>query len=158
MRPVKCLHCTVLIDRAVDEYTQVNKRYIHISCLKEVDTDKNTRKELNSFLLVIFENDVNFGIVGKQIKSFETDYKYTLSGILGTLHYCYSVKKIKFTSSQGIGIVPFLYKEAKKYFQTVERGQENSNIAIDYKKISVNIKSPKSYLLKKIDEIQLEEL
>jgi hypothetical protein len=158
MRPVKCFFCGSLIDRTKDEFRQVQKRYAHVQCAENDAQDKVLRKELNSYIFDLWDGDVNFALVGKQINQFQTEYNYTLSGILGTLNYCYGVKKLRPEKAQGIGIVPFYYKEARNYYKTIEQGRINSSEILDLKKVVVNIHPPRSEIFKKINEIQLEEI
>lgn len=158
MRPVKCIYCEQMIDRTTEKYAQVQKRYAHDACLENQERDKKVRRDLNDFIYTIWENDINFGVIGQQIKTFQSQYKYTLSGILGTLHYCYNIKKLDPKKAQGIGIVPFYYKEARSYFENIEKGKINSSELSDIKRVSVNISPPVSKPMIKIHEIKLEEV
>jgi hypothetical protein len=158
MRLVKCVVCGDAINKTVDPFVLLNRRYAHEYCAVQEQVDKNIRKQLNSFIMELWDGAPNFGMVGRQINQFQTDYKYTLSGILGTLHYCYNVKKIGFDKAQGIGIVPYYYKEARKYFEAIEKGRANSSELLDTKHIVVNIAPPRSEVIRKINEIQWEEI
>ena len=157
MKTVKCLYCEIDIDRNVDKYVQVQKKYAHQACSAIQDVEKETRRQLNEFLFKLWNGNVNFGIVGQQIKTFQSQYNYTLSGILGTLHYCYRIKNLDPAKAQGIGIVPYYYKEARAYFFAIERGKINSSELLDTKKRIVKITPPKSYPIIKLFEISLEE-
>jgi hypothetical protein len=158
MRPVKCFFCSNNIDRQAEEYVQIQKRYAHKKCADEEEEDKKIRKEINSFVMELWNGDVNFALVGKQINQFQAEYNYTLSGILGTLIYSYNIKNLKPERAQGIGIVPYYYKEARNYYKTIEQGRINSSEILDTKKITVCIYPPTSQIFKKINEIQLEEI
>lgn len=158
MRLVKCVYCEESINRESDEFIQIQKRYAHYSCAELQERDKIIRRELNELIFQIWGDNVNFGVVGQQIKNFQAQYKYTLSGILGTLHYCYNVKRMNPSRAQGIGIVPFYYKEARSYFENIEKGKINSSELLQNKKISINIAPPKSHPFIKINEIKLEEI
>jgi hypothetical protein len=158
MRPVKCFFCNNVINRNTELYVQVQKRYAHKECAEQDAQDKELRKELNNFIFNLWDGDVNFALVGKQINQFQTEYNYTLSGILGTLMYCYNIKNMKPERAQGIGIVPYYYKEARNYYKTIEQGRINSSEILNTKKVIVQIHPPRSEILKKINEIQLEEI
>jgi hypothetical protein len=158
MRLVKCVICEDDINRQTEAFVQINKRYAHEYCAAQENVDKEVRKQLNSFIMELWDGTPNFGMVGRQINQFQTEYKYTLSGILGTLHYCYNIKKMRPEKAQGIGIVPYYYKEARKYFEAIEKGRINSSELLDVKRIVVNIAPPRSEIMKKINEIQWEEI
>jgi hypothetical protein len=158
MRPVKCFFCGNAIDRNKEQFTQVQKRYAHTQCAESDAQDKLLRKELNAYIFELWDGDVNFALIGRQINQFQTEYNYTLSGILGTLNYCYGVKKLRPEKAQGIGIVPYHYKEARNYYKTIQQGRANSSEILDLKKVVVTIAPPRSEIFKKIHEIQLEEV
>ena len=53
----------------------------------------------------------------KQIKDFKEQFNYTYRGIKSTLHYFYEISEGNDVgNSMGIGIVPFVYEEAKKFY------------------------------------------
>jgi len=158
MRLVKCVICENNINRQTEAFVQINKRYAHEYCATQEQVDKEVRKQLNSFIMELWDGPPNFGMIGRQINQFQTEYKYTLSGILGTLNYCYNIKKMRSEKAQGIGIVPYYYKEARDYYKAVEQGRINSSEILDTKKTTVYIYPPTSQILKKINEIQLEEI
>lgn len=58
------------------------------------------------------------GKITLQIKKYLQDYpNYTYSGIRRTLQYFYEVKKNPIEKSNGgIGIVPWVYEDAKRYY------------------------------------------
>jgi hypothetical protein len=159
MRPVKCLYCSEQIDRANEPFlTTASKRYAHQKCASEQENEKQLRENLNNFLYELFDGNVNYGIIGQQIKNFRSQYKYTTSGIAGTLYYCYKIKGMDISKAEGIGIVPFYYKEAKNYFLRLERGQENAVGNLEIVKKTIHIKPPKADPFNKMQEISLDKL
>ena len=53
----------------------------------------------------------------KQIKDFKEQFNYTYKGMKTTLHYFYEIQEGNDVGdSMGIGIVPFVYDEAKKFY------------------------------------------
>ena len=159
MRPVKCIYCNTSIDRSVQPFVTINKRYAHEECARQEDLDRQDRERLNVMLYELFGENVNFGMIGQQIKNFRSQYRYTLGGITGTLHYCYKIKNMPITKkTNGIGIVPFFYKEAREYFSSVSRGRENAQGVIENHKKTIHISSPRAEGINKMREISMEDL
>jgi hypothetical protein len=159
MRPVKCIYCSKQIDRNIEPFVVVSKRYAHEHCADEEDKERQDRERLNVILYELLGENVNFGMIGQQIKQFKSQYRYTISGITGTLYYCYKIKNMPITKkTNGIGIVPFFYKEAREYFSSVHRGRENAQGAVDIQKKTIHISSPRAEGINKIREISLEDL
>ena len=159
MRAVKCVYCNNQVDRANEPFVVINKRYAHSYCADQEDRDRQDREKLNHILYEIFGQNVNFGMIGQQIKLFRSQYKYTISGITGTLHYCYKIKNMPVTKkTNGIGIVPFFYKEAREYFSSVNKGRENAQGIVENKKKTIHISSPRVQGINKIGEIPMEDI
>jgi hypothetical protein len=157
IRAVKCVFCGSSINRQVDEYVIVQKRYAHTLCSNEQQQEKEDRAQLNKILYEIFGENLNFGVVGQQIKNYKNQYNFTISGIIGTLYYCYKIINLDPRKAQGIGIVPFYYKEARSYFNAIENAKNNLG-ALNIQKKIVHIKSPKAEPLIKFREISLNYL
>ncbi len=71
--------------------------------------------ELKSYINQLYNGNVNWGLVMRQIKSFKEEYGYTYKQQLWVLKYAYEVKDMCF-EAQGIGIIPWLFKEAKQFY------------------------------------------
>ena len=52
----------------------------------------------------------------KQLNQYEADYEFSYSGMLKALKYWYEVKKHPLDKTKGIGIIPYIYKEARDYY------------------------------------------
>jgi hypothetical protein len=157
LRPVKCAICGSMINRHEDEYTKVSKGYVHRECDSEQNQEKETRMELNKMLADIFGENLNFGIIGQQIKNYKAQYNYTLSGIMGTLYYCYTVLGMDPGKAQGIGIVPYYYKEARSYFGAIQNARDNLG-RLEPKTKVVHISAPKAEPIVKFRELSLDYL
>lgn len=125
MRKCKCVYCKIEFDRDKLPYVQVtNLRYAHKECAEKNQIQKSQQE-------IDYDNLVNyieklFGIgyvsakVAKQIKDYRELYGYTYSGILGTLVYWYEVKNAPLDKANGgIGIVPYIYEDAKQYYAKI---------------------------------------
>ncbi len=143
MRSVKCIRCSEKINRQVDPFVQVGQRYAHKKCEDLFLLENEERKKLNEVLLHVFgKNEVNWGAVQQQVKKYQEEYNYTLNGIARTLYYVFSIKKLSFKNADGIGITPFYYKEAKKYYEKLNKAKSNAQGTLLYNIKEVEILPP----------------
>ena len=92
--------------------------------------------------------------IQKQINEYTSQMGFTLSGIRSTLYYYFDILNNKpLLSNPTIGIVPYVYPQAKDYyFKIYQAKQLNENKEIkDYKpkEISVTIRAPERQPLRK---------
>ena len=136
---VVCNICKKRFDR--DKYPAVlvsSRRYAHASCAgalseEEMKVEKE-RKALEDFIVQLFGLDHMEGRITLQIQKYMKDHPdYTYSGIQRTLEYFYVIKKNSIDKANGgIGIVPWVYDEAKRYFYNQWLlSQKNSDKDID---------------------------
>lgn len=135
----KCVYCKMEFDRDRIPWVQVaNLRYAHKACAEKNQVTKS-KNELDYEALINYIEKL-FGIgyvsakVAKQIKDFREQYGYTYSGILGTLTYWYEVKGASLEMSNGgIGIVPYIYEQAKEYYSKINNANSINADIIGYK-------------------------
>ena len=146
-RLVKCPFCGVSFDREKEKYIHYKNRYWHVNCYNEKFPNEEDKEKLRTYIKNLFNIDKLTVLINKQIKDYTEEYKYTYSGILGTLVYCYEIKKMDITKAKGIGIVPYNYEDAKNYFQQKKAEQkrvieESKNIKereVQKIKVKINI-------------------
>lgn len=137
---VTCVFCKKKFDRDRLPFVQLSTRkFAHKECflvenekLKKVEQDK---QNLENYIMKLFNIDYVDGKIRKQIKQFIEDYHYSYSGIHKALIYHFEVKKGSIEkANNGIGIVPYVYQEAYRYYYTLwEAQQKNENkIVKDY--------------------------
>lgn len=163
---VICSVCGQRFDRdKIQAVKSGARRYAHQSCkpdgeivpLPQVDSEYT---DLMECIKEIYKDEVNYALVKKQIKQYQEEYNYTLSGIKKSLIYFYKVKGNPIDKSKGgIGIVPFVYKDAYNYYYSLFVAQsqnENKNLQQITSKIKeIIIKPPK--IKKKIRFFDLGE-
>ncbi|TWK86604.1 hypothetical protein CHCC20333_3463 [Bacillus paralicheniformis] len=71
------------------------------------------RKELIKYICELYKIDAPTGMMLKQIKEFQEEYKYKLKGIELALRYFHETLGNPVREGDGLGIVPFIYEEAK---------------------------------------------
>jgi len=150
---VKCPGCGETFDRDKVPFEHLKNRYWHKECylnsIKNKSAEDTASVLLNEYICKLFETDYVGARVQKQIKDMVVNYKYSYSGILGTLKYWYEVKKSsKEKANGGIGIVPFVYADAKKHYETIFYSNiKNKDVKQeDFKpnEVVIRIKPPKS--------------
>ena len=144
---VICQYCKGKFDRDKEPFVQVSdRRYAHKLCAEKNQIQKTQKEKDYDALVNYIENLFGIGYVSakvaKQIKDFRETYNYTYSGILGTLVYWYEVKGATIDQANGgIGIVPYVYEQAKEYYQTINRANElNAGVTsykLQYKEIEI---------------------
>lgn len=165
-RKCKCVYCKIEFDREKLPYIQVaNLRYAHKECAEKNQITKS-QNELDYDALVSYIEKL-FGVgyvsakVAKQIKDFRETYGYTYSGILGTLVYWYEVKQATLDkANRGIGIVPYIYEQAKEYYAKINAANNLNAEVKDYqaKVIEIAIIPPQpEERLPKLFQLEEEE-
>ena len=156
---VICSKCGKRFDRdKIQAVKSGARRYAHYDCdpsgeivpLPQKDPDLI---QLEDYIQKLLGEDYNPARVKKQIKDYVEEYNYTYSGILKSLVYFYEVKgNSKDKANGGIGIVPFVYKDAYNYYYDLFVAQ-NSNTHKDVRTITSKIKeviiSPPKIILPK---------
>lgn len=148
---VKCKICGEQFDRNSEPYVEVEeRRYAHLKCFENyVPTQEELDlKELHSFLQNLFKDNYNYRNLSQQIESYVNTKGYTYSGILKTLKYWYEVQGHSIEKSNyRIGIVPYVYEDAKDYYYTlwtINNQNINKITAAKPTKVTVVIKKPDS--------------
>jgi len=148
-RSVKCKYCGQALDRDTEAFEMVGTRYAHKRCIIAHDANKTEKEKLCDYICNLFDTDFINPKVQKQIKQFIEEYHYTYSGIINTLEYFYRIQKHDITkANDGIGIVPYVYNQARKYyFDIYQANLKNNNKDLkkykEPKVIEVTITSPK---------------
>ena len=100
-------------------------------------------------------------LIKKQIKNYheDSDYNYTYSGMRKTLEYFFHIKNGDISKAHGIGIIPYVYREAEEYYYNLFLIEEkNKNKEIDnYNIINMTISVPQRKPIKIVKEIKMEE-
>lgn len=157
---VVCAICKERFDR--DKYPAVlvnSRRYAHASCAGKLSEEEAKKekdlKELENYIIKLFELDHMDGRMTLQIKKFMQDYPdYTYSGIRNTLYYFYEIKGNSIEKAHGsLGIVPWVYEEAKRYFYNqwlLSQKNADKDIELYKPKIrDITIQPPKREVKKK---------
>ena len=121
-----CPKCNQRFNRDEIQAVKVSaRRYGHASCypdnkdfvpMAESKIDPNLIK-LKEYITNKYGKNANWALINRQIKQFQKENQYSLSGILKSLIYFYDVQGRSVDESNGgIGIVPYVYQQAYNYY------------------------------------------
>ena len=134
------------------------RRYAHLACSQteeeKLDQEEKDRKDLEEYIMQLFDETFVNARIRKQIKTYKEEYNYSYSGILKALKYFYEVKKNSIEKANGgIGIVPFVYKDAFNYYYSLwlaQQRNENKKIELYIPKVNeIRISRPVARLKRK---------
>ena len=148
----KCAICGKEFDRnAVQAVRHGARRYSHWTCEPNGELVPMENKidpeldKLNNYIIKLLGENYNAARVKKQIKDFK-EQGMSYSGMLKSLIYFYEIKgNSKEKANGGIGIVPFVYKDAYNYYYDLFMAQQrNENKKPFIEKVrEIIIKPPK---------------
>jgi len=114
-RKLKCPVCGSFNDKEVTVF--YNQKYYCPICYENKKKESEDYKSLIDYICDIYNLEVPNGWILKQIKEFKDQFKYTYGGMKATLNYFYCIKEEEEPEEgMGIGIVPFMYDEAKRFY------------------------------------------
>lgn len=131
---VICCYCKKSFNKTKIPFVAVGKKYAHIACAElEALRPKTEQEKLDDYICNLFDVMYVPPRIRKQINQYVSEYGYSYSGIRKSLEYFYDIKKNSIEKAHdSIGIVPYIYKEAYKYWETIF----NANNANDQKDIN----------------------
>ena len=147
---VICKYCGDRFDRDKTPFVEVGtRRYAHKACADKVEAaipqDEKDYNTLEEYIKHLFKADKINAKTKKQIRDFRQEYGYTYTGILKTLYWWYEIKgHTTELAKDGIGIVPYVYEDAEKYYYTLFVASKINEQVQDYKPkiVEVEIQSP----------------
>lgn len=147
---VKCLYCEKKFDRDKMPYIQVGRRYAHKECSLSAEERKTQeeqdKQDLDNYIIQLLKIDYIDARIRKQIKTYIEEHNYTYSGIKKALIYFYEVKGNSIEKANGgIGIVPFIYKDAFNYYYALWQAQQQNKdkVIVDYQPKVIEVVIPR---------------
>jgi hypothetical protein len=133
---------------------QLKNRYVHKTCAEKHPA--NDKEELTVYLINLFKlkDDYIIPKYMKQLSQYEKEYDYSYSGMLKALKYWYDIKKNPVDLERGVGIIPYVYKNAYDYYYAIYLSDLQNQQIKDYKEyipkdIEVEINSPQRKIEKR---------
>lgn len=94
----------------------------------DLSKEEKDKAALEAYIMKLFDTNKVPARAQQQIKQFVSDRNYTYSGILKSLTYFYEVKHGSTEKANGgIGIVPFIYDDAYRYYYSIWLAQQENN-------------------------------
>lgn len=148
---VICKYCNQRFDRDKEPAIEVStRRYAHQKCVEKINSTLSQEEkdylQLEKYIKQLFKTDILNIKIRKQIKDFRQEYKYSYTGMLKTLYWWYEIKNNSIElANDGIGIIPYVYNEAEKYYYNIYLAKMvNNNINVFSKKVEeIEIPSPR---------------
>ena len=117
-RLVKCPVCGK--QNPKDETTLLNKRYYCPPCAEAKEQAKANKPktgwdELYQYLVQLYGHPPT-GQMYQQLKQYRNEYGYTDLGMYYSLKYYYETVKAPLHQEKGLGIIPYIYEEAKQHY------------------------------------------
>lgn len=155
---VTCRICKQKFDRDKIPFKEIaTRQYVHQSCYNkansEVKADMQESKDLDELYKyceqLVGKENFNFLATQKYFQNLKADTtkKYTYTGMLRTMHWYYEIKK-HIPDATAIGIIPYAYDDANRYYYDLWRTSQ-ANIpkiakALKPEEIEINIPEPKA--------------
>ena len=149
----KCFYCNEQFDRNQEEWVAVNaRRYAHKKCYDKIQANKTQEEKdyeaLLSYVKKIFGYSTIPSKVSRQITDYKKEYNFSYSGMLKALLWWFEVKKNSVEAANGgIGILPYIYNDAKTYYYGLYMAQlSNKDKTIHRRVEEVEIAPPRVYV------------
>ena len=152
---VKCKFCGETFDRNDPniKFIKIKNRYAHQSCYDKQDKAKLEEDEAWSniieYLTQLLGDDFEFVKTDKMLQNYKTKYNFTYTGMYKALKWYYEIDNgSKENANGGIGIMPYIYEKAYKYYYDLYLKQQNNAAAAPYhvETQTVRIPSPRVYV------------
>jgi hypothetical protein len=153
---VVCKYCKKRFRKTEEEYIQItNSQYAHAACVElESKREKTDAEKLVEYVMKLFGYEYVPPRAKKQINDYIREYNYTHSGMLKALIYYYEIRGGDVDKAHdGIGILPYIYAEARDYYFNLWQAQQKNQYK-DIKQyipttIEVHITPPQRQALKR---------
>ena len=154
---VVCPYCNKKFDRDKVDCVQVGaRRWAHTTCAAAQETTRKQedidKENLEKYIMQLLKEEYISPRVRKQMNTYVNEMKFTYSGIHKALIYFYEVKKNDVSkANDGIGIVPYIYKEAFNYYYSLWLAQQKNEDKVieNYKPQVREVRIPPPQLKKK---------
>jgi len=143
-----------------DDMVQVGSKYRCESCQKIQEKINDDRSELYDYICQLYETDVLHPLILKQMEEYKTQRKYKYKGMLLALRYFYETLGNTTENSKGIGIIPWVYEDAKQNYINMKNANKSLNeIEGDLvEEQIVAIEVPQTIDFEKMELINIDEL
>lgn len=152
-----CFWCNKALsttDADVIPMPELPNRWVHKGCA--AIHPENDFEKLLIYIIQLYKLKDNYipQRLRKQLTDYENNYEFTYTGMMKALKYWYEVKKHPLDTKQGVGIIPYIYKEAKDYYYALYLADLQNQQITDYsayipKDIEIKIAAPQKKVEKR---------
>lgn len=148
-----CPFCKIYMSTKEEGKIYKTKKF-HNACfekmLDDMDSGDDEMVKLTQYICKLFNIKRINPLMSEQISTFTKTNGYTLSGIRASLYYFFEMEEREVGEDvKGIGIVPFVYDEARQFFEGLAKVKEkNKKFCQVVTENHVKIKSPNKSLPK----------
>lgn len=154
-----CPKCKQTIEPNENFKIYKSKKY-HIKCYKELvdelyntsQNNQDSKQQLYDYICKIFNLKEITPMIKIQLEKYYTEYEFTYDGMLYSLIYFFDIMENDTSKCEGIGIIPYVYQEAKEFYIFKERVYNTKIITNPINNVVVKIK-PIQYTKAKIIDI-----
>ena len=157
-RLVKCQYCEDKVDKDVAYIYK--KRNYHEECFRKWEQEHQDYESLKKYICEIYRLDYVTGLMLKQIKNFKEENQYKYKGMELALRYFYETLGNKAREGDGIGIIPYVYEDAKKDYLmkiNIQEKVDEMNVELSPKK-TITIKSQPLNFKSKVSKFDISSL
>ena len=150
---VKCKFCGQQFDRNDPNIKniKIGRRYAHQECYDaqdaEVLQEQKDLEELIIYISHLLGEDFEYVKTQRQVELYKSKHNFSYSGMLKALKWYYEIQNgSKEEANGGIGILPYIYEKAYKYYFDLYQKQQHNAAAAPYNLSiqSVSIPSPRA--------------
>ena len=150
---VKCIYCGEQFDRNAEPFVAVNsRRYAHQRCYDKEESAKTQGEkdyeELCKYIKQKFGLQTISAKITRQITDYKKQYNFSYSGMLKALTWWFDVKHNTLEGTNGgIGILPYIYNDAKTYYYGLYLAQmANQDKILKIEVEEIEIAPPQAYV------------
>lgn len=154
---LKCDWCTKVIKKDTLYVKHNSKKYFHSHCYELYKTNISDRKDLLDYIIELQGHKKLNPKLLSQIKDWQEKFGFKYKGIELTLRYFHEIKGNAY--DDGIGIVPYVYEDAEKFYSTLYEITQlinNTDYNPQLETVYVNDPPKKNKKIKKL--VNIEEI
>ena len=126
---VNCFWCSKAMLPTDDDAVELSDlfgRYAHKQCAEIHPKDDREKMIIYLIQLYKFKDDMTWPRLLQQAETIAKDYNFTYSGMMKALNYFYKIKQHPLDRTRGVGIIPYVYKQAYDYYYALWVAQEQN--------------------------------
>jgi len=150
-RQVKCPRCQGTLSK--EDALEHKKKYYHQECFETWRREGQDYEDLKSYICQLYRLDAPTGLMLKQIKEYKEELKYKYKGMELALRYFHETLGNRVQENSGVGIIPFVYEDAKSNYIKQQRIIESMKNLEENEEVTIYINTDKTKRKSKMIDI-----